>query len=149
MSSIDSIDKLRGTLGRIKSRLCCALSEKKAIGNERAVLQVEEEIGVLGLVEAVLPFTPFATALRKEQVVRCKSCNAGMVWIKMTSGRPSPVNAEETAFVVTQSGEVVKGTIVGILVLSDEGYAFGRTSHFATCPAAAKHRRKDGKETTD
>ena len=146
MSAIESIEVLRTVLRRLKSRLMNLRTAKEAEGNEKGVNQLGDELSILGLVEAALAFTPFAAALRSENVTRCKSCNAEMTWIQMKSGRKNPVNADETAAIVTQSGEVKKGTVLGILVMTDEGYAFGRTSHFATCPDAKQHRRKHGEK---
>lgn len=56
---------------------------------------------------------------------KCKSCQAPILWIKMeATGRSMPVNLEWVT-IVTERGAVVGG----------------HTSHFATCPQAAEHRK--------
>lgn len=55
---------------------------------------------------------------------KCRSCGAEIVWLKTDAGKNMPVDAE---------------TVV------DEGATIfdpdQMTSHFATCPDAAKHRK--------
>lgn len=79
----------------------------------------------------------------------CKSCGAEIRWIKMASGKVMPVNAEPVAFSVIPPG--VKGAQTYVLedgrvsrgVIDPGGDKVGYISHFATCPAAALHRRRD------
>jgi hypothetical protein len=60
------------------------------------------------------------------EVTRCRSCQALIVWLKTKAGRMMPVNYD--------------GTVIEL----DTHYVHGRhTSHFATCPNALKHRKKD------
>lgn len=54
----------------------------------------------------------------------CRSCGARIQWVKTATGKSMPVNAETAG-----EGERV--------------YIHGKhVSHFSTCPAAAKHRKK-------
>ena len=58
---------------------------------------------------------------------RCSSCNAEILWIRLSSGRSMPCDPQR-ASVVTLEGTIISG--------------YG--SHFATCPNAAQHRKKSG-----
>lgn len=103
----------------------------------------QEELGLALAVEAILPLTPMAAMLAPETTAPCRACGERVVFTTMAeSGKANPVNAEQDAAVVTRDGRVVKGKIVGILVVGSGGYAFGRVSHFATCPKADEFRKK-------
>ena len=72
----------------------------------------------------------------------CKSCGAPMTWIRTRGGKWMPCDAAPIRFrkggdelFVTAKGDVVRGT------RDEEGTLLGRSSHFATCPNAAQHRR--------
>lgn len=77
----------------------------------------------------------------------CRSCGAEIIWIKMKgSGKAMPCDAKPIPYrevfsngmkLVTESGEVVQGCFEGT---SDKT---GYVSHFATCPNANRHRRKN------
>lgn len=60
----------------------------------------------------------------------CASCRANILWIKMAkSGKPHPVDPKPFKFVVENQ---------------DGGYvAVGYQSHFASCPNADQHRKKE------
>jgi len=61
-------------------------------------------------------------------MARCKSCGAEIKWQKTASrGSNMPVNPEYV-IIVTDDGHVIKG----------------RISHFATCPNADEHRKRNG-----
>ena len=73
----------------------------------------------------------------------CKSCGAEILWVKTESGKAMPLDAKP-----------VDGTKVDGTCIVDHGVAkFGAidcprdtpqfVSHFATCPNAKKHRRKE------
>jgi len=77
---------------------------------------------------------------------RCKSCGAEIIWIRMTSGKNMPCNATKYPYrldlhgdltLVTPQGKVARGTY------DPEGENIGYMSHFATCPAANRFRRRD------
>jgi len=58
-------------------------------------------------------------------MAKCRSCKADIVWLKTEQGRHIPINADT----------VSKG---------DKIFDFNKhKAHFATCPDAAKHRRKE------
>ena len=79
---------------------------------------------------------------------RCKACGAEIVWIRLTSGKMHPCDAEEVFYkvgagpdrIVTKEGRVVPGTIV--TDVADKTLARGYSSHFATCPFADDLRRR-------
>ena len=64
----------------------------------------------------------------------CRSCGAEIRWVLTTAGRRMPVDAEPH-LVMVSTGETLLTD--GPLVKP----AYGYTSHFATCPHAAQHRR--------
>lgn len=66
---------------------------------------------------------------------KCKSCQAPIIWVKTLSGKIMPLDEKpESRFVLNGLGEgnTPYATMVKTYV-----------SHFATCPNASKHRRKD------
>lgn len=79
---------------------------------------------------------------------RCKSCGAEIIWIKMKSGKAMPCNPQKITYKTLVPG--TKGSLTLICpdgrIASGEFYPgsdqYGYESHFATCPAAAEHRRK-------
>lgn len=61
-------------------------------------------------------------------MAKCKSCGAQIEWVKTkTRGSSMPVDPKYVV-VVTNEGQIVKG----------------RISHFATCPNADQHRKRNG-----
>ena len=77
-------------------------------------------------------------------VAHCRSCNARIIWTKGSTGRANPVDAEPS-----EKGNIqilAEGTAV--YLKADEAEAARQRgeklhlSHFATCPNAAKHRKK-------
>lgn len=86
--------------------------------------------------------------------MKCKSCGAPIVWIKMYgSGKKMPVN-EEPALVlmsggtdkfVRADGVVITGCLVGEAYddYPDDNVVEAYVSHFATCPQADQHRRRN------
>lgn len=76
----------------------------------------------------------------------CKSCGASILWAKTAGGKLMPVDVEPDAargnvLVVDGKAEVLAGD-----KLSDAFLARIQlhTSHFATCPGAAAHRKPKG-----
>ena len=77
---------------------------------------------------------------------KCKSCGAEIIWIKTASGKMMPCNTRKIGYrntdskgdvtLVTPDGKIVTGTID----LSSDTY--GYESHFATCPAASRFRKR-------
>jgi hypothetical protein len=57
----------------------------------------------------------------------CRSCNAPILWVKMSSGRLMPLDAQpEKRVVMSEDGGLVRTCY---------------RTHFETCPAAAAHRK--------
>jgi hypothetical protein len=66
---------------------------------------------------------------------QCRSCGAPLEWAELTSGKRHPFNPP---IVVTATvGSLLDGA--RIIELVDTAIT---SSHFATCPQAAEHRRK-------
>lgn len=82
---------------------------------------------------------------------RCRSCNAEIKWIKMESGKSMPVDASGISYSETfhpgaKGNNVLtlvteRGTIVRT-VFDPAGDKIGYMSHFATCPNANQHRKR-------
>lgn len=75
--------------------------------------------------------------------IRCKSCNAPIIFIKTRKGKSMPCDAKPVRFdleikgrdlIVTEDGDVVRGRI------SKDGADTGYKSHYASCPHAAEYR---------
>lgn len=82
---------------------------------------------------------------------RCKSCGEEIIWCKTEKGKPMPVDMAPDAggnLIILPDGTVavLKGNDLAIW-RTKKGYAL-HTSHFATCPNAAKHRKKKGTNET-
>ena len=61
---------------------------------------------------------------------KCKSCGAGIIWVKMESGKAMPLDAKETL--------LWKPVREGMSPIQVKGHQ----SHFSTCPNADSHRKK-------
>ena len=82
---------------------------------------------------------------------KCRSCGAEILWVKWpTSGKRMPVDAEPDWRPLPKGGDIVlmlRGGAFGELLaekFNAERHGQDRnryTSHFATCPNAAEHRR--------
>lgn len=79
---------------------------------------------------------------------RCKSCGAEIVFIKTDAGTSIPCNAAPMPYwrvkggkakIVTPRGEVVSAELDG---MEGTETGTGYMTHFATCPDAAKFRRR-------
>ena len=64
----------------------------------------------------------------------CRSCNAEIIWIKTSAGKPMPLDAKPEKLFVYLSGESHPSQ-------SDWQMRDCYRSHFATCPNAASHRK--------
>ena len=88
-------------------------------------------------------------------MVQCRSCGAEIIWIKMASGKNMPVDAKPISYsenlhpsakgkdiltLVTEHGSIVR------TVFDPGGDKVGYTSHFATCPNANQHRKREKQE---
>lgn len=65
---------------------------------------------------------------------RCRTCDAPVEWAELTSGKKMPFDPPIVA--VRTEGSPVAGRVVEVV---DSTVT---TSHFATCPDAAQHRRR-------
>ena len=80
----------------------------------------------------------------------CRTCKAHIIWIQTKAGRNMPVNPELIPYKNPEGGSKGKeklvltdGTVVSVdRATKEEADGAGYISHFATCPGAAKHRRK-------
>ena len=79
---------------------------------------------------------------------KCKSCGADITWIRLQSGKLMPCNSRMKEYwqtpkgsktIITPNGEVIKCETEG---LPQTATGVGYESHFATCPAAAEHRKR-------
>ena len=81
-------------------------------------------------------------------MARCKACGAEIEWIRLTSGKMHPCDAEKIFYkadggrdrIVTPEGEIVAGTIM-TQITGSVNLLSGYSSHFATCPFADEFRR--------
>lgn len=74
---------------------------------------------------------------------QCKSCGASIIWTTTSAGRHMPVDAdpvENGNIVLRQAGGEVMANVLRPW-LRVEGERYHKT-HFATCPQAPHHRRK-------
>ena len=83
---------------------------------------------------------------------KCRSCGAEIIWIRMTSGKSMPCNAEQVMYwekrggkekIVTLNGEVISCEFAGEL---NRATGLGYISHFSTCPNANQHRKRGQQE---
>lgn len=66
---------------------------------------------------------------------RCKSCGTELIWVLTSAGKATPVDAKPTRVAL------LKRLDDGQLKIEDA--IEGHVSHWATCPHADKHRRRD------
>ena len=86
--------------------------------------------------------------------MKCKSCGKEIVWIKMYgSGKSMPVDAEPVSVLlygeglntfIRNDGVTIQGREIGDAWDEDPNAKIisAYRSHFATCPAADKHRKR-------
>jgi hypothetical protein len=76
-------------------------------------------------------------------VLRCSSCNGGIIWAKTISGKKMPIDAAPVSHGNIALEETREGLVAHVMstkALQDancERYV----SHFATCRDATQHRR--------
>jgi hypothetical protein len=71
----------------------------------------------------------------------CKSCGAEILWVTMAGSRKKmPIDVEGLK-VVVPAGVAADGVERGVAL---HKVVVGHTSHFATCPNAAEHRKVEG-----
>lgn len=81
-------------------------------------------------------------------MAKCKSCGADIVWIKTVNGKSMPCNACQVVYkqckdgkqtIIMPNGETIKGNITDD---SNNATGIGYIPHWATCPTANQHRKK-------
>jgi hypothetical protein len=79
---------------------------------------------------------------RRESAPKCKSCGAPIRWAITRSGRRMPLDYDEspTGNVLLFGDESCR--VIGADEQFTPSDATRHTSHFATCPQGAAHRRK-------
>lgn len=79
---------------------------------------------------------------------RCRSCNAEIKWIQMTTGKRMPVDAAPISYRIAVPGSTGAKTLITpegkvVSAFFDPGSKLiGYVSHFATCPNANQHRKR-------
>lgn len=77
---------------------------------------------------------------------RCRTCAARILWCVTESGRPMPVDFEPSdegnIAITPQDDGTWLAVVAGPLEQVEGASRIRRTSHFATCPNAAQHRRR-------
>lgn len=84
-------------------------------------------------------------------MAKCSSCGAVIEWTRTPAGKAMPLDAGEFPFIPDRTGKVLAvladGTVMPGRTCSEsyeaEAYVLARISHFATCPAADQHRKKN------
>lgn len=71
-----------------------------------------------------MSFEEDTTEAHERRIVRCRSCQARIIWFKTEAGKNMPVDAD-TVEAEDQELELPR-----------------HVSHFATCPNANQHRRR-------
>ncbi len=70
-------------------------------------------------------------------MARCRSCNAEILWCKSVNGKLIPMDSAPS-----DDGNMVITADSLARTATDEDTTPRFKSHFATCPGAAKHRKK-------
>lgn len=90
----------------------------------------------------------------------CSSCGASIIWLRTPKGKWMPANEglvpyyqndEGKDFVVTDRGEMIRCDIIteklpatgGIRPTGRFPTGMARVPHWATCPNAARHKRRE------
>ena len=84
----------------------------------------------------------------RDKFGKCRSCGQQVIWIKTVAGKNMPCNPQLVTYrqgngrekIVTPNGEVHSAEIVESGTPNATG--IGYISHFATCPNAARQRKK-------
>lgn len=75
-------------------------------------------------------------------MTRCRTCNAPVLWCVTTTGKKMPVDQRQSPHGnLILEYQPATGETLARYVQPGEGT---HTSHFATCPQAAEHRRGQG-----
>lgn len=86
-----------------------------------------------------------------EKLTKCATCGTEILFIRMASGKWMPCDPRPVEYQPDQAGKQLLIAPNGVTVkgkAEGEGKGsgfFGYRSHFASCPGAAYHRKKGGK----
>lgn len=79
-------------------------------------------------------------------MAKCKACGAEIIWIKTARGKAMPIDEKPIPYykgnndrIITPDRKIVRCDLDG---KTEDFIGFGYISHFATCPAAERFRRK-------
>lgn len=87
--------------------------------------------------------------MERNNMGRCRSCGQLVVWIRTRGGKNMPCDPQMLTYrqsatgkerIVTTAGDVVSAEVVESGAADSTG--IGYISHFATCPNAARHRKR-------
>ena len=74
---------------------------------------------------------------------KCKSCKAPIIWVSLKNKQgkysPHPINARPVKGIILEAQTSANMHVKGLPAFMADVY----TSHFATCPNAAEHRKKN------
>jgi hypothetical protein len=70
--------------------------------------------------------------------MNCRSCGAAIIWAVTETGKRMPVDA-----IPSDAGNILLADGIAVIAKNDDTAADNElhTSHFATCPHAAQHRK--------
>lgn len=100
--------------------------------------------GDLAILAAFAAFLRTAGAPGEPMTPTCKSCDGPIVWATLPSGKLMPLDAQPVPNGNIAARRDERGDLVARVLKDGEQPANGErrgTSHFATCPNAAAHRR--------
>lgn len=89
---------------------------------------------------------PPSTLIDVSQPGTCRSCAAGIYWRREVSGKPNPYNPPETCPACRGAGVLAATSVPpgeGETCVRCGGQGRIQISHFATCPKAKEHRRRE------
>ena len=76
---------------------------------------------------------------------KCKSCKASIIWVSLKNKQgeyhPHPINVKPVKGIILEAQTSANMHVKGLPAFMADVY----TSHFATCPNAAEHRKDQGR----
>ena len=72
----------------------------------------------------------------------CRTCGAGIIWAEMPSGKMNCFDVEASPAGAWALDDRSNPPKAAKIVRAEGSGEAGFTSHFATCPQAAEHRRR-------
>lgn len=94
------------------------------------------------------PIPDGAPAVWPWPVTQCSTCKASIIFAKTAQGKDMPVDAEPSPNGNVRLRDTGMGQPLAVVygTVKQFGATGLRTSHFATCPDAARHRRATTKK---